>query len=245
VGEAGDRHPFPTTHWSQVALAGLPDGEGGRRALEDLLRRYLPALGSYLRIQEGLPPDRADDLLQSFVSDKVLEADLIARADRRRGKFRTFLLVALHRYVLDRGRREGARKRIADRPSLSIDEIPEDAATIEPCRVLDVAWARETIAAALQSMRRECDAGGRPEIWGAFEGRVLGPILDGTPAITCEELAARFGFRSAVQASNALVTAKRTFARHLRAVIGQYADDEGEVDAEIAALRGALAAADR
>lgn len=47
----------------------------------------------------------------------------------------------------------------------------------------------------------------------------------------------QFGFPSPTAASNALVTAKRMYARILRAVVAQYADDPHEVESEIAELR--------
>jgi len=240
MAEEVDDRPFPTTHWSQVALAGLRGEEGRRRALGDLLRRYLPALRAHLVIQCGIPADRADDLLQAFVADKVLEEELIARADRRKGKFRTFLLAALHNFVLDQGRRESARKRSPERAPQSLDGI--DPPVLDaPSRALDVAWAREVLAAAVEGLRAECFGSGRAEVWAVFEARLLGPILGGSAVVPYADLVARLAFRSAAQASNALITAKRQFVRHLRAVIGQYADDESEIDEEIAALRAALA----
>lgn len=236
--------PFPTTHWSQVALAGLGGDAARRKALGQLLRRYLPALRAHLVIQRGIPADRAEDILQAFVADKVLEEELIARADRRRGKFRTFLLAALHNYIVDRERWEAARKRSPEKSPRSLEGL--DLPVLDtPSRALDVAWAREVLAAAVANMRAECLASGREEIWAVFEARLLGPILGGSAVVPYAELVARLGFRSSAQASNALITAKRQFVRHLRAVIGQYADDETEIDEEIAALRAALADASR
>jgi DNA-directed RNA polymerase specialized sigma24 family protein len=66
-----------------------------------VLRAYLPALRAHLVIRRRVHPDRADDLLQGFCSDQVLEKDLVPRAERDRGKFRTFLLTALDRYAIN------------------------------------------------------------------------------------------------------------------------------------------------
>jgi len=52
-----------------------------------------------------------------------------------------------------------------------------------------------------------------------------------------EELVAQFGLKSPAQATNALATGKRMFARHLRAVIAQYENGDQAVRAEIDSLR--------
>src|SRR6059036_2878941 len=102
---------FPTTHWSQVALAADLDPRVKREALGCLIREYLPAFEAHLRHVLRQPADRADDLLQGFVCDQVVAADLLADADRGRGRFRTFLLTALDRYVARVWRTETAGKR--------------------------------------------------------------------------------------------------------------------------------------
>jgi hypothetical protein len=65
--------------------------------------------------------------------------------------------------------------------------------------------------------------------------------LEGKPSPSYQELVERFGFSSPTQASNMLVTAKRTYARVLRSVIGEYARDEQEIDDELADLQAILA----
>ena len=95
--------PFPSTPWSEVNRAGQADPNARRGALSQLLVGYLPALKAHLVLAMRIPSDRADDLLQGFVSDKILGQGLIARADRERAKFRTFLLNALRNYVIRPG----------------------------------------------------------------------------------------------------------------------------------------------
>ena len=67
-----------------------------------LLSRYLPALRSHLIHSKRLQGADADDVLQDFVAGKILERDLIAKANQELGKFRTFLLTALDRFLLNR-----------------------------------------------------------------------------------------------------------------------------------------------
>jgi len=78
-------------------------------------------------------------------------------------------------------------------------------------------------------------------VWGVFDRRDARPVLHGEKPVEYGDLVQRFGFRSPLQASNALVTAERMYGRMLRAVIGEYAEGEEEIEAEIAELRTILA----
>ena len=229
--------PFPTTRWSSVARAGSDEAEATRAALDRLLGRYLPALKAHLVYQRRMTPDRADDLLQGFVSEKILQKNLIARADRDRGKFRTFMLYALDNYVVSAMRRASAKKRSpAEGATVGLDEHLDHVAADEgPSDVFDVAWARQVLAEVLSRMESECADSGRSDIWGVFECRVLKPMLDRGDPLPYEELVERFGLKSPAQASNVLVTAKRMFARILQSVVAEYAGDD--VEAEISELR--------
>ena len=71
---------FPGTEWELVEAAvgnGPPEA-----AMDRLLERYLPHLQAYLRGQFWLPPDQAEDVLLSFILEKVLQRDLFQNADR-------------------------------------------------------------------------------------------------------------------------------------------------------------------
>ena len=107
----GEAERFPSTRWSLVARAGQVDPEAKREALGQLLTRYLPALQAHLVHRKGLSEEEADDLVQEFVTSKILEKDLIARADQQLGKLRTFLLTALDRFVKNKLRDRRAKKR--------------------------------------------------------------------------------------------------------------------------------------
>jgi len=244
---AGDRYAefrsFPTTHWSLVDGAGRGDDDSKRRALGELLVRYLPALRAHLVLRKRLNRDLAEEMLHDFLATKVVEKELVGRADPGRGKFRTFLLTALDRFVANQMRDAAAKKRRPqDGRIVDIDEQTHGLELDEePHQAYDLAWARRVIAESLDRMRSECHASGRPDIWGVFDRRVLGPMLDGAEPMPYEDLVARFALRSPAQASNVLITGKRMFERSLRGVVGEYAADEQEVDEEITELRQILA----
>ena len=92
---------FQTTQWSLIDRVRNEDSEGTRPALDELLRRYLPALRVHLRIRGAGGEHAVEDLLQGFVKSRILEANLVATASASRGKFRTLLLTSLDRYVVD------------------------------------------------------------------------------------------------------------------------------------------------
>jgi DNA-directed RNA polymerase specialized sigma24 family protein len=232
---------FPTTRWSLVLRAGGGEAGEARVALDELLRRYLRPLRAYLLHSRGLPEAEAEDLLQGFIADRILEQALIGAADPERGRFRTFLLCALDRYLVDRMRYQSRLKRQANGAVLTIEQVGDVAHRGgDPRDLFDVEWAREVLGRTLQSMRRQCEAGDREDLWAVFEARVLGPTLAGEPPVPYPELAQRLGRSALDQGPNLLVTAKRMFQRSLRQVVGEYAADEREVDAEIVELERIL-----
>jgi DNA-directed RNA polymerase specialized sigma24 family protein len=121
--EQATYRPFPVTEWSLIARTADPDADTRRRALTELLDRYVPAVKFYLTLAKRIDPDRADDLLQGFLASKVLDEHLIEHADRERGKFRTFLLTALDRFIINQHRFDAAQKRSPVQMA-SIDEQP-------------------------------------------------------------------------------------------------------------------------
>lgn len=235
--------PFPTTRWSWIEEARQEDAAGDRRLLDRLLRSYLPALRSHLVSRWSLRPEQADDLLQDFITNRVLEHDLLAVADERRGKFRTLLLTSLDRYAISRRRHDEAGKRAGGRI------IPLEETTAGPVSdshapgessSFDVVWVRQVLKETLARMKRQCRMGRQAQLWTVFERRILGPILEDAEPTDYEELARVLGLRSASQARNTLTTAKRMFARVLRKVVGEYTLDETQITGEIKELRETL-----
>lgn len=239
-----DFRGLPTTDWALVAHAGLPGEQAGLGSLDELLSRYRPALKAHLVLKKKIPPAQADDLIQGFISTKVLDGPLISRADPGRGKFRTILLTALDHYVISVIRREGAKKRSPEQGLVSIDDSSDQFGAVQPPPdPFDVAWAHEIIAEALRRVKAECTASGRSAYWSVFDCRVVAPILDGVEPLPYEQVVEKLGFKSPTEASNALVTAKRMFVRALHAVVAEYARDKGGTDREIEELRAILSRA--
>lgn len=228
---------FPSTHWSQILAVECETGGEKRSALDSLLVRYLPALRAHLTYR-GIHPEQADDVLHDFVAKKILEKDLISLANPQAGKFRTFLLTALDRFVSNQIRRAKAKKRRPEGNVVSLEVSQEPSATgTDHTAAFEIAWAREVIAEALRRMKRTCETADRSTLWEVFNQRILLPTLEGNKPLDYRQLIAQYGFSSPLQVANTVVTAKRMYARMLRAVVSEYAGGEDEVEAELADLR--------
>src|SRR5436309_13293962 len=89
AGAGAGSPQFPVTQWSLIGRVSEQTSGPQRTAMAQLLQCYLPALRAHLIIARRMVPEQADDVLQAFVSSKILEQRLIDRSDRERGKFRT------------------------------------------------------------------------------------------------------------------------------------------------------------
>jgi DNA-directed RNA polymerase specialized sigma24 family protein len=230
---------FPETQWSMVQRAAQGTGVNQRDALVELLTRYSPVLQSYLVYRKRFQTHEAEDLVQGFLLSKVLEQDLIAGARQESGMFRAYLVTALNRYVISQIRHEQALKRGgADGPAaLSEHTDLEDQSSADS---FDIDWARQLLAQAIDATREECLASDRADVWGIFHARVLEPALTQSEPMSYEELVERFKLVSPAQASNLLITGRRTFVRVLRRLISEYEPDEQRIDAEISDLQTIL-----
>jgi RNA polymerase sigma-70 factor (ECF subfamily) len=215
------RSDFPTTNWTNVRNAGAESSPDRGAALQELLRRYWPALWAHLVCKKKMPPDQADDLVQDFIRKKILENNLLGRADRDRGKLRTFLLTALDRFTIDVRRQQSAR---------ATDGEPPEAGAEAGADVFDLAWAMQVLIHSVRRMQAECEAKGRADLWGVFAGRVLAPLHSQAP-LPYKELAGRLGLDSDRQAANRYLIAEAMFRRNFASVLAEYAGDDVEEEA--------------
>src|ERR1700678_1357040 len=130
---------FPTTHWSLVARAGSGNAQAQRAALVQLLTRYMPCLRLYLIARKRLDEHRAEDALQSFLASKLIEQGIIERAQKEKGKFRTFLLTAMDRFLVSEMRKEKAQKRGAQATSAIGEDTDVVSTSEQPDDQFDVA----------------------------------------------------------------------------------------------------------
>jgi RNA polymerase sigma-70 factor (ECF subfamily) len=236
---------FPTTCWDLVEQAAEePVAKQRAGRLDELLERYRSPLLAHLVFSKGIAHDQAEDLLQSFVAQKILKMDLLSRADRTRGKFRTFLLTSLNNYVISEFRKsQSLRKSPGVHALLPLDAVAEQVehkGTPDVSNVFDLAWVREVILETLRRVQKECENTKRKPHWILFEDRLVNPALHGTAPLPYAEMVGRLGFSSPIQAANAVFTVKRIFERNFRAVIEEYAGDKTNVESEINELYAIL-----
>lgn len=248
---ASDKNPrvhdgvaaLPQTRWSVVARACDRDRETWPEALESILLIYRPVLVRHLVCNQHVPPDRAEDLVQMFLVDKLLTQNALRHASPDKGRLRSYMLKVFSNFVASHRRKQRALKRGPSSPDAErLDELPELGSGDAPMSEKhDVIWARMTLDLTFDFMRETCQAQNRGQLWEIFDARLLRPVLDGGAPISYDELVARFGLRSPSEASNLLITAKRMFARSLRKVIGLTVANEDEIDSELLELKRVLA----
>jgi len=230
------------TRWSLVARAQDADDTARTAALNTLLETYLPVLKWYLTRHSGLDAHKREDLIQGFVAKKILDQSILLKADRARGRFRSFLLGAFQNYIRDELRRESAARRAPPGghllPLEEADGVSADDADME--RELHQAWVRHVVAQAMDSMQNECTSQARHDVWAIFRSRLLAPMIDGEKPESYDVLVERLGLQSPSQASNLLVTAKRMFARHLRSVVAETVSSADQAEEELRELKMCL-----
>ncbi len=203
----------------------------------------MPALRSHLIYELRYSREKADDMLQGFIADQVLENKLLSRGDPERGKFRTFVLKALDNYVVSVERKRCAQKRRPDNAgSLENVKFRLCSSTVQsPGEVFNREWAHAVISQAISAARKHCDRIGRSDIWGVFQNRILDPLFSDQNPLSYGELVERYDLRSPSQAYSILASGKRIFRRCLREVVGEYAGGEEEVEREIRDLKNIAA----
>ena len=90
---------FPETRWTLVVAAGQEGNQAAAEALAELCRSYWYPLYAFVR-RYGHSPDEAQDLTQEFFA-RFLEKRYFTYADPVKGRFRSFLLISLKRFLND------------------------------------------------------------------------------------------------------------------------------------------------
>jgi RNA polymerase sigma-70 factor (ECF subfamily) len=184
--EAG-RAVFATTHWSVVVEAGQNDSPKASEAMAQLCGIYWYPLYAYVRRKGYAAPD-AQDLTQEFFA-RLLARNYVSSADRRKGKFRSFLLGTFEHFLAREWRRAHAEKRGGGHAPFSFDEVdaenryllePADELTAE--RIFDRRWADALLSRAMARLREECQAEGKALFFEKVEPLLYGGGAAGSHA---------------------------------------------------------------
>jgi RNA polymerase sigma-70 factor (ECF subfamily) len=234
----GDR--FATTQWSLVISAADRTSPRAQQALAELCSAYWYPLYAFVR-RQGSSAAEAEDLTQGFFL-ALLEKEFLAATGPEKGRFRTFLLLCLKRFLANARDRERAQKRGGGRPLVSInrDEAesryqaePADAATAE--RIYERRWALALLDQVLARLEDEYRQSGKSSLFAQLK---LYLVAD-EPAARYADVAADLGVtEGAVKV--AVHRLRRRYGELLRAEVARTLERPADVKEEIQALFAAL-----
>ena len=231
---------FRPTLWTVVLRAKDPGAPDRRDALERLFQTYWKPV--YFLIRRTRDAEEAQDIAQGFFT-AFLEKDFLKSVEREKGKFRTFLCVALRHYMADEYDRSIAQKRGGGRTPLSLDfaraetEISRvPAGKDDPDKYFQRQWALEVIKRALQALRAEFQASDR---LAEFEAISLYLSAGGKDAPSHADLATRLSL-SESDVNNRVHRLRQRYRELILDEVRSYSDSEEEAQQEVRDLFSAF-----
>ena len=239
IGGTGEA--FLTTHWSLIERVGSAEEARDCALIGLLMNRYWKPVYCFIR-RKGHDNERAKDLTQGFFHEVVLERNLIERADASKGRFRSFLLTALDRYLANARDSQTAQKRTPRGRLVSLDmvepaQLPESLANLAPEDTFHYAWISALLERVLKDVEARCREEGRTVHWQIFHDRVLSPIMERGDPPPLGEICTRYGIDSEAKASNMIVTVKRRFQAALRQQLRSSVVSDACVQGEVEEIR--------
>ena len=232
---------FATTHWTVVLAAGRGDSKQADVALEELCRTYWYPLYAYVR-RHGHSREDSEDLTQGFFA-RLLGKNYLEGVSSDKGKFRSFLLVALKRFMANEWDRANTQKRGSGVVPLSLDW--QDAETryqinptdnLSPDKLYDRAWAVVVLEHVITRLRDESDVEGKAGVYEKLKPFLMVGKGDIPYAKAAEESKMTEG---AVRV--AVHRLRRRYRELLREEIAQTLANPAQADEELQALFSALA----
>jgi DNA-directed RNA polymerase specialized sigma24 family protein len=232
---------FLTTHWSLVEKISSDDKDHSKALIGSLLEGYWKPVYCYLR-RRGYSNEDAKDLTQGFFHEVVLGHDLIEKVDQSKGRFRSYLLIALDRYVINVKQKENAQKRIPKDKLVALDvmdgsELPTTLTDLNPEESFNYAWVSTLLEAVLEQVKNQCQQDGMSLHWCLFRDRLLQPILESTNPPSLNELCERYAIEDVSKASNMIITIKRRFRTALQNHLRNLVTSDDQVVWEIEELK--------
>jgi RNA polymerase sigma-70 factor (ECF subfamily) len=222
--------------------------EMARAALAQLCQTYWPPLYTFVR-SRGYSMHDAQDLTQSFFAF-LIEKKVYARADRQKGKFRSFLLASLKNFLSDAYDRERTLKRGGALDFLPLrDQQAEEAESlfqtnsspdngISEDHVFERTWAETLVTSGLEQLSASYKTEGKEKLFEELRIFLTGS-MDPLPAYS--DLAVRLGTQESTLRSH--VTRLRARYRDaLRREVRRTVDSEAEVNGELRELLRVLTA---
>ena len=230
---------FVTTHWSVVLTAARNDTPRAQAALEHLCRMYWYPIYHFVR-RRGHATHDAQDLTQEFFA-RLLEKNWIAHADQSRGRFRSFLLLVLKRFLAGEWHKANAQKR--GRPCLPLPmetaetryaSAPAEAST--PEQGFEKQWALTLLETVLRQLRADYERDDRGRLFETLKPCLMGSREAQPYAALAADLKMTEG---AVKV--AVHRLRERYREHLQAEIAHTVASPAEVAAEMRHLFRVLA----
>ena len=214
-----------------------PDAQA---ALAALCETYWYPLYAYVR-RLGYQAEDAQDLVQGFFA-ALLEKHYVKAAERERGRFRSFLLTALKRFLLKQRERAHTQKRGGTARPVSLDfESGEGRYSLEPSHdvtpeaIYQRRWALTVLDRAIVRLRQTCVDAGKVE---SFE--CLKTFLTGETCAPPYEQVARDLAISEGAVKVAVHRLRRRYRDLLRSEIARTVADPQDVEEELRYLLAVL-----
>ena len=224
---------FPQTLWSVVLLAGQSSSLRSQEALATLCRAYWFPLYAYLR-RQGKSPHDAQDLTQGFLAH-LLEKNTLSRAQRTKGKFRSFLLASLQYFLADERDKAQAQKRGGGATLIALDNRgaeqryqAQPVEKLDPAKVFERRWAMTLLDRTLSRLEAEFAGPGRKERFEQLQVFLLGE----PKTISYAEAGKRIGIKEGA-VKVAVLRLRQRFRELLRAEIASTVANEQEVEEEM------------
>jgi len=224
-----------------VLSAGGSDSTRAREALSRLCQTYWYPLYAYVR-RRGHSPQDAEDLTQEFFA-RLLQHNWVALADRSKGRFRSFLLMVLSRFLANEWDKIRAQRRGGGVPmfSLTMDTAEtryclEPATTTSPEDLFERKWAVTLLDQVLVALHDEYHKAGKTAVFEALKPCLVGP----SKAQPYQVLAARLGMtEGAVKV--AVHRLRERYRLRLKKEVSQTVASPSDVDSELRHLFRVLA----
>jgi len=223
-----------------VLTAGRRDTTRAHEALSRLCETYWYPLYAFVR-RQGHSPHDAQDLTQGFFA-RLLEKGYLQAAAPEKGRFRTFLLVALKRFLANEWDRLRAQKRGGAHRHVPLDtELAERRYQVEPeagvsaDKVYERRWALTLLDRTMSRLRQEFVTADK-----LAEFEQLKVFLTAeSGAIAYSDVATRMGMNEGALRV-AVHRLRRRFREVFREEIAHTVSDPGEIEAEVHHLLTAL-----
>jgi len=231
---------FTTTHWSVIVSAGSEASPESARALAELCRSYWYPLYAYVR-RKGYSVADAQDLTQEFFA-RFLEKNYLGSVDRRKGKFRSFLLASLENFLAKEWTRAHRLKRGGGQTIIAWDGCdPEERYRLEPAdhataeKIYERRWALTVLENAMAALEADYKNAGKQALF-----LELRPFISGDDAdVSYPDLAGRFGMtEGAVRV--AVHRLRERYGQSVRAEITRIVQRPDEIEEELQHLFAAL-----